>query len=638
MCSAPLSGSVAIEMAIKQDWRSVVLCVCLCMAATQTYGYDTGHHTDLIRNALTVANAGSFTSDAVSVITLSNWMADWIGQLPIVAGKFASKLSDFKIHKTRMEALHFDNLFSVDDVARYWYKLIENTRSQVKEIITNDSAAKKAGASKAEMLMFLLGWTLHVIEDFYTHSNWINYVGVPPGDKGLCHNYGEIFIPFDSSNPGPIKSWKTKRFIPGQTESKTVVARKPGTKLNVIQTGYSGAFGELKKKGKITLPATALPHGGYGPEGLNKDSYFKQGFAQGYIDASLASVAWIRMYKDMVNAADTTLWAKVVGYKLSTSLKSYLPEGNQAAFRISEYVTKGGEDVDGHWKGPGSGSLKQTISANKQFLTSNFQTDSAFLKAVYNAGIVPKLVAGLPYEEVSSVTFPTAKPSGAYLKRPTAKDYIVIDIKTNKVKVGSDGHVWSVVVVNGQVFRNTMQKVASGQELELSKKSKDEWRVMVLVPATTTKLDIHYGLFVDSIQLKLKTDDSKDTNLCKALVDAGRLKEHDLGPVAKCEQFKKLMEYKITKKGLNVKPFEVKLDSTEFSGQVGTRNLCQKKDRMIIAVKSGGGEERTKPEELKSTAPLGDTEDDLPLSGIPTLVKQLTSETTDSLQPNNVFL
>ena len=71
---------------------------------------------------------------------------------------------------------HFDSLNSMEEITNYWEWLeeitklwLEKTDSQESEII------------RQHMLISLLAQTLHAIQDFYSHSNWIEY---------LHENYG----------------------------------------------------------------------------------------------------------------------------------------------------------------------------------------------------------------------------------------------------------------------------------------------------------------------------------------------------------------------------------------------------------------------------------------------------------------
>ncbi|MDW8322402.1 MAG: HET-C-related protein [Armatimonadota bacterium] len=66
--------------------------------------------------------------------------------------------------KLLVEFLHFDGLPDKQTVDRYWRQLIHNTHGALAEKVrTND----RLGA------LMVMGITLHIVQDFYAHSNWV---------------------------------------------------------------------------------------------------------------------------------------------------------------------------------------------------------------------------------------------------------------------------------------------------------------------------------------------------------------------------------------------------------------------------------------------------------------------------------
>ncbi|MCZ7580617.1 MAG: hypothetical protein M5U21_07335 [Fimbriimonadaceae bacterium] len=122
--------------------------------------YDTGHHANLTRSAMWDEG---FSVDARDSVIVYNWLTDYFSNSP-TAGL-----------KPHLGKLHFDNLFSTQEVANYWGRLVQNTAAACK-------AYGKAGDILS--LLAIMGMSLHAVQDFYTHSNWIDYYPQCP-DGGL---------------------------------------------------------------------------------------------------------------------------------------------------------------------------------------------------------------------------------------------------------------------------------------------------------------------------------------------------------------------------------------------------------------------------------------------------------------------
>src|SRR5262249_2923652 len=111
--------------------------------------FDTGHHADLTREVLKEQGFSQGASDAVVV---ENWLVDYFVNDPV------SPL------QKDCDVLHFDNAQSTTAIRNYWGRLTVNSRKAVED------AAREKDALK---LLTLLGVSLHAVQDFYTHSNWV---------------------------------------------------------------------------------------------------------------------------------------------------------------------------------------------------------------------------------------------------------------------------------------------------------------------------------------------------------------------------------------------------------------------------------------------------------------------------------
>src|SRR5688572_2859234 len=232
----------------------VVIIFCEC-SVFPVSAYDTGHHTDLTRNALL---AEGFNEQAIRVVVLQNWLTDLYGAHPL-----AIPGSEIKAIKGDVEKLHFDNLFSTQEVRNYWIQLIANTQSAV-------SAAASREGDELRVLA-LIGISLHAVQDFYSHSNWIDIYQRP----------GDPFRPttwIDVDNSGGIP-------LPSR-----------------IQTGWYGN-NMFPVQPPQTQPHSDQLRSGQIINGLNKDSYRRFAWDQAYAFSYAATRQWINAIRTWVDLA-----------------------------------------------------------------------------------------------------------------------------------------------------------------------------------------------------------------------------------------------------------------------------------------------------------------------------------------------
>jgi hypothetical protein len=68
---------------------------------------------------------------------------------------------------------HFDNLFSFQEIKNYRSNLEEKTKILTQEITYGLKYMRNANEKNSLLFLFLIGTTMHAIQDFYCHSNWI---------------------------------------------------------------------------------------------------------------------------------------------------------------------------------------------------------------------------------------------------------------------------------------------------------------------------------------------------------------------------------------------------------------------------------------------------------------------------------
>jgi len=136
-----LSGSLAVLM--------------LTASISPTWAYNGKYHSDMTQAVL---KDQGFVEKAAQLAVVGNLLVDIFASLGIWAAVTKGPWP------WEAESLHFDNLFTPQDVKDYW-KLLEDT-------------AKKAFPNEAKecdcvLLLLQMGVILHAVQDFYSHSNWV---------------------------------------------------------------------------------------------------------------------------------------------------------------------------------------------------------------------------------------------------------------------------------------------------------------------------------------------------------------------------------------------------------------------------------------------------------------------------------
>jgi len=187
--------------------RMILTLFFFLLLAKPAFAFDTGHHSDLTKEAL---QDQGFGETAIQTVQVQNWLVDYFSSSPTssIEGDVAK--------------LHFDNLFTTEQIRNYWGRLSVNTRSAVQQ------AAREKDTLK---LLTILGISLHAVQDFYSHSNWVE-----------TH-------PRSTTGPYRPETWFDSPPVPSSSRL------------------YTGSYPKLR-------PEAVVLHGDY-TSGLNKDSYVR---------------------------------------------------------------------------------------------------------------------------------------------------------------------------------------------------------------------------------------------------------------------------------------------------------------------------------------------------------------------------
>jgi hypothetical protein len=414
----------------------------LAVLAAPLRAFDTGHHADLTRAAL--SRQGIFSDDAIRTVQVANWLPDYYSAdlRDVVPINIESTRGNYTEVRRQVEKLHFDGLLTNQAVNNYWVTLAFNTRSMVQtaaKAIKNAGAGTAAKRDRVREFLVILGASLHAVQDFYTHSNWVEQ---HPKNGQLYRN----------------ATW--------WSEVPRTGSRLGDNPNNELCTGW------YKSEHSPTRPQTRhYEHGTYSGLGLNHDSYCRQAdrkWDEAYVFAYCGTREWVDAVLNWATEAGAYpgdgLASDLLGYRSGDqpsfatgtmlSKETTLAEDVEASRKISEWIQKGtrGEDgyQNGHWKGEGSGWAS---GFQGMFLTPGAwgaagKNDSKILTAFRrpNAPVQNKLAENL-YTSFRPTLLANQAPPALVVNGGTAVSIRTTSVETSpkealvyaEIKVGEDG-------------------------------------------------------------------------------------------------------------------------------------------------------------------------------------------------------
>ncbi len=329
----------------------------LSASATPAGAYYTGPHADITTDAMT---AEGFGPDAAGVAQVNNWFVDFY------ENETVNPFSGHADLKTRLGALnlfteswsdevvdaaergHFDSstpgLADTAGMTREWDRLRRVTWTLSREACATRDALQLLG---------VLGISLHQVQDFYTHTNWIE-----------PQRAGGAEVPLGSDGPG----WQARGFGSGPTWFDVPAAARDQVTIYTAATAegrrqhgeWDGSDTGVASDGNRTLSGT-----------MAKDWHGRPLYLQSAIAAYFATRQWLRAVRAWV--ADEACWARAQRY--SEHLRD-LRHDQAGSFGISRYA--------GRWQGQGDPALGGGVSGPGSSLLN--------LRAVIRSYFKPRLV------------------------------------------------------------------------------------------------------------------------------------------------------------------------------------------------------------------------------------------------------
>ncbi len=293
--------------------------VTLLAAPAGAQAFDTGPHTDITRDALAAEGFGATASD---VVVVNNWFVDLYSNsskipqsghadtaVSILGAFFENDESWPQSVLDAANRTHFDaSIWDVANVGKAeaeWNRLQRATTQQLRSIVS------AGGANRELQVLSTIGMGLHAVQDFYSHSNWIEKQGA-----------------------GGVDGTDWSRLTFGLTPTWFDVPKPARDTLNV----YIGASTGHEDR----------PHGAWNTDGntsmtsgVNKDWPGRLGYADAYTTSYFATREWVRAIRAALG--DEALWQRTLRY--SDRRGGELDHDLRGALAIGT--------MTGHWQGQG---------------------------------------------------------------------------------------------------------------------------------------------------------------------------------------------------------------------------------------------------------------------------------------------
>jgi hypothetical protein len=216
-----------------------------------------------------------------------------------------------------LESMHFDNLPNYTKIKELWDQLTQGFQKLITDL---------AKANDIDGTLVAIGEFLHAIEDFYSHSNWVEYWlgrGIKPENLPTWHD---------------AKAAKAGPYADGWAHLLTI----GGNEL------YSGAFPTDRLPELRKINPNVRPHDPTGPNdpvdpndpGLNKDNANRPNFDAAYALAVKDSEFWMGKIRDWLT--QLKVWDKVRNYELGWLKELW--------YDLKEWVWDTAAKAAGHYK------------------------------------------------------------------------------------------------------------------------------------------------------------------------------------------------------------------------------------------------------------------------------------------------
>jgi hypothetical protein len=159
--------------------RLLSVSVLATSVASASFAFDTRWHMDATRIGM---QSNGFSSDARLMAQFGNYITDFFSAVDLreayqhipggAAAGWPTGLHGINIED--IARMHFDALTSEAQIEHQWKTLEANTLAALKK--WNSDPSVKPGY-RGILVLTILGSSLHAVQDFYSHSNWLKVSG-----------------------------------------------------------------------------------------------------------------------------------------------------------------------------------------------------------------------------------------------------------------------------------------------------------------------------------------------------------------------------------------------------------------------------------------------------------------------------
>lgn len=393
--------------------------------------FDTGPHHDMTRSAMQDEGFAP-QSPVIQIAQVSNWLVDYYSVSPF---------SDAQARRL-LAHLHFDSLTSTSQIQNVWSRLTQNTQKAMSAAAADVRAARNPAERYRRMvyLAVLIGASLHPVQDFYSHSNWVELYPMQGGVYGTR-------TWFDTPAPSPL-----------------------------LRTGLVGPGNDMDP-----TRDSARDHGGY-DAGMNHDSYSRPRWSEAYVYAYSGSRQWLRAIRQWVEQVDPAIWRELVALRLNSADATALTKDLRASYQVSLWVFDF-KAKNGAWKGHGSGDATSfAYVGGKWAAAANSMIVQQFHRPAYDL-----LVRGMD-QRGTSPGAPPPLPRFALERRAVEVRTLRAALRAgNPDNALNEADLYAQVAIGGQTF------------VEATRQDSDEiqpaWLSIAFVPDTATVIPVRYELF-----------------------------------------------------------------------------------------------------------------------------------------------
>lgn len=337
---------------------------------------DLGYHWDLLEM---IFRRRSYSLDALRVAQFSNGLTDLVGNFlsTFHLSEFVDQLDDgdFKTWLKDLlnsQRLHADNLFAAEDAQSYFNQLMQNLLAELKELEDNfEQQTSEVQLNRCKCLIVLIGVTSHALQDFCSHSTWINQL---PAATRQAENRVTRYRRETPLRRGGVDLSKT---VTGWYEYLTAWPGWKSVKDSLKEdTRFHDSLGpNMIGEIKAAVPEVEITELAHRDLGINLDAQQRRYEDEFTDDTTKRFCSWDEAYlcaylicEDLMSVVEQH--APQVASRLKSTDKNafHLDQNSQKALFTAmnwmRYVFMWLQDFshhDGHWKGPGSGDISALI-------------------------------------------------------------------------------------------------------------------------------------------------------------------------------------------------------------------------------------------------------------------------------------